>query len=92
MVAQADGRVDERIGNYTRFWQSDLKHETNVEVENRLDDYTNVVNGMQIVLSAESTPFHKNITPYSHRLLRWGDRALRIRLGKVVPLLSLLQG
>ena len=45
MVAQADGRVGERIGNYTKFWQSDLKQETNVEVENRLGDYTNVVNG-----------------------------------------------
>jgi len=40
----ADGRVDERIGNYTKFWQSNLKQETNVEVENRIDDYTNVVN------------------------------------------------
>lgn len=42
---RADGRVDNRIENYTKFWQKDVNKESEVDNENRLDSYTDVVNG-----------------------------------------------
>jgi sterol 24-C-methyltransferase len=42
----ADGRVQNRIENYTAFWQKDKSQESEVDNENRLDSYTDVVNGM----------------------------------------------
>lgn len=41
----ADGREDARIQNYTKFWQKDTAKEANEDNENRLDSYTDVVNG-----------------------------------------------
>lgn len=41
----ADGRERSRISNYNDFWQKDLKKEAAVDTENRLDNYTDVVNG-----------------------------------------------
>lgn len=40
-----DGRVNDRIENYTKFWQKDMGKEANVDTENRIDSYTDVVNG-----------------------------------------------
>ncbi|TDL18780.1 delta-sterol C-methyltransferase [Rickenella mellea] len=40
-----DGRVNQRIENYTNFWQKDMKQEQKVDTENRVDSYTDVVNG-----------------------------------------------
>jgi len=40
-----DGRVQNRIENYTGFWQKDLKKEQGVDNETRVDNYTEVVNG-----------------------------------------------
>lgn len=42
----ADGRERSRISNYNAFWQKDLLKEASVDTENRLDNYTDVVNGM----------------------------------------------
>ncbi|KAJ4470269.1 S-adenosyl-L-methionine-dependent methyltransferase [Lentinula lateritia] len=41
----ADGRSDSRIQNYTKFWQKDTSKEAEVDNANRLDSYTEVVNG-----------------------------------------------
>jgi len=41
----ADGRVGGRIENYTKFWQKDISKEANVDTDNRLDSYTDVING-----------------------------------------------
>lgn len=41
----ADGRQGERIENYTKFWNKDLKRESEGNTEARLDQYTDVVNG-----------------------------------------------
>lgn len=41
----ADGRVKDRVANYTGFWQKDMSKEGTVDTENRLDSYTDVVNG-----------------------------------------------
>jgi sterol 24-C-methyltransferase len=41
----ADGRVQNRIENYTSFWQKDTSKEGDAENENRIDSYTDVVNG-----------------------------------------------
>jgi len=40
-----DGRVNARIENYTDFWQKDIGKEEKVDTENRVDSYTDVVNG-----------------------------------------------
>lgn len=42
---RADGRVDNRIENYTKFWKEDPNAEQNQDNEKRLDNYTEVVNG-----------------------------------------------
>ncbi|KAI5996243.1 S-adenosyl-L-methionine-dependent methyltransferase [Pisolithus albus] len=40
-----DGRQEGRVEGYTKFWQKDLKHEGEADNKNRLDSYTDVVNG-----------------------------------------------
>lgn len=49
-ASRADGRVDDRIENYTKFWQKDPNAEKDVDNENRLSSYTDVVNGMSSFL------------------------------------------
>jgi len=44
-TARSDGRVDNRIENYTKFWKTDPNAEENQDNEKRLDNYTEVVNG-----------------------------------------------
>ncbi|KAH9975331.1 S-adenosyl-L-methionine-dependent methyltransferase [Lactifluus volemus] len=39
------GRVDSHFENYTRFWQKDLTKEAQVDSDNRIDNYTDVVDG-----------------------------------------------
>ncbi|THH00982.1 hypothetical protein EW026_g1641 [Hermanssonia centrifuga] len=41
----ADGRQENRMENYTKFWQNDTSKEKEVDTSNRLDSYTEVVNG-----------------------------------------------
>ena len=41
----ADGRQKNRMEAYTKFWQDDLNKEKEVDTENRLSSYTDVVNG-----------------------------------------------
>lgn len=43
----ADGREHFRISNYSGFWQKDLQKEAAIDTENRIDHYTEVVNGTQ---------------------------------------------
>ncbi|KAF8995677.1 delta-sterol C-methyltransferase [Cyathus striatus] len=40
-----DGRITNRIENYTKFWHNDPKKEQNGDSENRLKSYADVVNG-----------------------------------------------
>jgi len=40
-----DGRVTNRVENYTKFWQKDLSKEEDAHNEHRLNSYTEVVNG-----------------------------------------------
>ncbi|KAF9530229.1 delta-sterol C-methyltransferase [Crepidotus variabilis] len=40
-----DGRIVDRMENYTKFWQKDIHNEQDVDNENRLNSYTDVVNG-----------------------------------------------
>ncbi|KAF8814976.1 delta-sterol C-methyltransferase [Phlegmacium glaucopus] len=44
-VKRSDGRVDDRIENYTKFWNTDLSQEQEADNAKRLDSYTEVVNG-----------------------------------------------
>ncbi|KAI0819926.1 delta-sterol C-methyltransferase [Trametes gibbosa] len=44
-TAHADGRVGRRIENYTAFWQKDMSKEASQDTENRLENYTDVING-----------------------------------------------
>ena len=41
----ADGRVKQRVENYTGFWQKDMNKDGEVDKDNRVDSYTDVVNG-----------------------------------------------
>ena len=41
----ADGRKRDRIANYTGYWQKEAAHDTETDTSNRLDSYTEVVNG-----------------------------------------------
>jgi sterol 24-C-methyltransferase len=42
----ADGRQENRVENYTKFWQKDLGKEGEADNKNRVESYTDVVNGM----------------------------------------------
>jgi sterol 24-C-methyltransferase len=42
---RSDGRQEQRIDAYTKFWQKDISKEAEVDNQNRLDSYTDVVNG-----------------------------------------------
>ncbi|KAI6124506.1 delta-sterol C-methyltransferase [Pisolithus croceorrhizus] len=44
-AAYPDGRQEGRVEGYTKFWQKDLQHEGEADNKNRLDSYTDVVNG-----------------------------------------------
>lgn len=43
-----DGRSKDRMTNYTKFWDNDLKQNTDEHNENRLSSYTEVVNGNSV--------------------------------------------
>lgn len=40
-----DGRVQNRIENYSKFWQKDPNKEQDIHNKSRLNSYTEVVNG-----------------------------------------------
>lgn len=44
-VQTDDGRIQNRIENYSKFWQKDPNKEQDVDNQNRLESYTEVVNG-----------------------------------------------
>jgi len=41
-----DGRQEARVENYTKFWQKDLGKEGEADNQNRVESYTDVVNGI----------------------------------------------
>lgn len=41
----ADGRVKERVSNYTGFWEKDSANDNEAQRSNRLNNYTDVING-----------------------------------------------
>jgi sterol 24-C-methyltransferase len=45
-----DGRIESRVENYTKFWKKDPTNEEDSDNSNRLDSYTDVVNGEQHAL------------------------------------------
>ncbi|KAF8652370.1 hypothetical protein AX16_004398 [Volvariella volvacea WC 439] len=44
-ATRADGRVENRVENYTKFWKQDLNREASEDNEKRIENYTEVVNG-----------------------------------------------
>ena len=44
-VKQCDGRLTNRMENYTKFWNADPSKERDADNTNRLDNYSEVVNG-----------------------------------------------
>ncbi len=40
-----DGRVGQRIDSYADFWQKDVTKEAKDDTENRVHQYTDVING-----------------------------------------------
>ena len=49
-VVTEDGRQQNRMEAYTKFWQNDMNKEQDVDTSNRLNSYTDVVNGAQIAV------------------------------------------
>lgn len=47
-VVTEDGRQQGRMETYTKFWQSDMNKEKDVDTGNRLNSYTEVVNGAHL--------------------------------------------
>ena len=47
----SDGRHEKRMNNYTKFWQQDMSKEKDVDKANRLESYTEVVNGKYSAIS-----------------------------------------
>ena len=45
-VPRSDGRIENRVENYTKFWKKDLNQEGSGDNEKRLESYTDVVNGI----------------------------------------------
>jgi len=43
--ANADGRVNSRISNYTGFWEKDSAKDLEIQKANRIENYTEVING-----------------------------------------------
>ena len=46
---RSDGRVTDRMENYTKFWNTDPLKEENADNAKRLDSYTDVVNGQLLL-------------------------------------------
>ncbi|KAH7913311.1 S-adenosyl-L-methionine-dependent methyltransferase [Hygrophoropsis aurantiaca] len=44
-MSYTDGRQENRVENYTKFWQKDMSKEAEVDTQNRSESYTDVVNG-----------------------------------------------
>ena len=49
-VPRADGRIENRVENYTKFWKKDLNQEESGDNSKRLESYTDVVNGIVVSL------------------------------------------
>ena len=47
-VVTEDGRQKNRMEAYTKFWQDDMNKEKDVDTNNRLSSYTEVVNGTHL--------------------------------------------
>lgn len=50
-VPRSDGRIENRVENYTKFWKKDLNQEESGDNVKRLESYTDVVNGIVWLLS-----------------------------------------
>lgn len=66
-IPNGDGRVNSRIENYTAFFEKDSANDNAEQKENRLKNYTDVVNGMclskLIYIGADSNdPIIQDIT------------------------------
>lgn len=55
-----DGRQGDRIANYTKFWNKDISKEESADTDNRVDSYTDVVNGMPTHFSFAKRLSHCN--------------------------------
>ena len=88
-VVYNDGRVENRVENYTKFWKKDPTTEGEADNDKRLESYTDVVNGELFFPLKRRWNFYLLCL---RRLLRRRDRAVRIRLVAILPLLALLQG
>ncbi|KAG8843146.1 Delta(24)-sterol C-methyltransferase [Tulasnella sp. 330] len=44
-TAQADGRVESRVANYAGFFEKDSSKDSQAHMDNRLENYTDVING-----------------------------------------------
>lgn len=45
-MPSTDGRVDSRVANYVGFFDKDAHKDSKVHQDNRIENYTDVINGM----------------------------------------------
>ncbi len=78
-TVHADGRVGKRIENYAAFWQKDLSKEAGQDTENRLANYTDVINGeCSAVLQFFPSVGRSRVAYCELRLgLEWGALCMR---------------
>jgi len=76
MATSKDGRVGSRIEAYTKFWQQDPNTEKEADTKNRLDSYTDVINGEPSKNALAFYLLQLLNTIIFLRLLRWCDGAV----------------
>lgn len=52
-MASTDGRVDSRVANYAGFFEKDAHNESEAHQENRMENYTDVINGEIEILTIQ---------------------------------------
>ena len=88
----SDGRVNDRIQNYTKFWKPDPLKEGETDNTKRLDSYTEVVNGQfHLIFFLKPMSFLIFWCDGHVRVLWRRDWAVRVWLGTILSLLSFLQ-
>ena len=72
-LAMTDARSADRMGNYTKFWDKDREHERSEVQGARVDNYTELVNGLSYPhLTPTRTRADRKFFVVTYRLLRWG--------------------
>lgn len=70
-VPNGDGRINSRIANYTAFFETDSKDDSEEHKKNRLENYTDVVNGKDGMGDVGEQHVYNFFLVEFNRVLRW---------------------